>query len=72
MQAGVKAGVVFSEEFMAAAIRQHGPGAAAQLQKIQIEQSIAYASNYKGEPLQEQDYYDKNGVCLTDPPLRED
>jgi hypothetical protein len=61
---GGRMGSVFSEEFMAGVIRQHGPGPAAILQNMKIQQAI---ESIHGEPLKDNEpVYDENGIDLTD------
>jgi len=72
LQAGWNMGVVGSGEYMDATIRQHGRSPSAELEAMQIQQSIDAASEYQGEPLRDnEDYYDENGVMITDEKLRE-
>ena len=71
VQMGRDGAPVAAEEYMGATIRQHGDSPAGTLENIQINQAIGTASEYQGAPLREQDYYDENGVNITDEKLRE-
>jgi len=71
LQAAWNMGVVGSNEFMEATIRQHGNSPAVELNNLQIQQEINNASNYQGEPLNEHSNFDENGVDITDEKLRD-
>jgi hypothetical protein len=72
VQAGYNVAVEGSKEYMGAEIRQHGLSPAAELNNLEIEQAIDNASEPLDEPLHDnEDYYDENGVMITDEKLRE-
>jgi hypothetical protein len=54
LQAGWNAGIVASQEFMAATIRQHGPGPASTLQNIKIQKALHDAANSEEEGVNEE------------------
>jgi len=70
-QAAWNTGVVGSQEYMDATIRQHGKNPATELNNMQIQQEIENASEYQGKPLNEQSYYDENGKDITHENIRE-
>jgi hypothetical protein len=49
LQTGWNSGIAASQEFMAATIRQHGPGPAATLQNLKIQKAIHDAANTENE-----------------------